>query len=350
MVNATWCCVYGGLSAVVAGTDTNGDTLPAVDLEGSVTFTPLVSGGGLLSGLADTVVDDVAYAVAAVTVPVVDGRLSIGGQDGVFLLASCGSVGPLCWQVRFNNLRDGQGTSYRPEPFVLRTVPGGEVSLARVAPVTALVPAGTAATGGGVVVGPPGPPGPPGRPGEPGPPGLPGRPGDKGDPGEPGPPGDPGVRGSRWFSGDDPPVFVDGALDGDWYLATLSGQAYELTADGWQYRVDLRGPAGSDAAAGAGVVLGACTLPAITTTDRVYAMSTAQAAAYQAVVELHGGDRTAANRLLATGVGNMVGASSVDPSLTLSPQWTKAATAAAATPEFAPTRRLIALHYDNLEA
>jgi hypothetical protein len=68
-----------------------------------------------------------------------------------------------------------------------------------------------------------GPPGPPGTPSNvPGPPGAPSN--------VPGPPGQTGQRGSIWFSGaGPPPTPLSGALPGDFYLDSQTGNYYLLS-------------------------------------------------------------------------------------------------------------------------
>lgn len=52
--------------------------------------------------------------------------------------------------------------------------------------------------------------------------------GDKGSQGVQGVPGDPGVRGSKWFTGSGAPSGISGALDGDMYLDTSTGEVYQF--------------------------------------------------------------------------------------------------------------------------
>jgi len=79
-----------------------------------------------------------------------------------------------------------------------------------------------------------GPAGPTGATGSQGPPGATGSQGPPGNTGATGPQGDPGVpgntgqRGSYWFTGTTDPGTVAGALAGDLYLNTTSGDVFQF--------------------------------------------------------------------------------------------------------------------------
>lgn len=68
-----------------------------------------------------------------------------------------------------------------------------------------------------------------GAKGDTGNPGLPGADGAKGDKGDQGDPGVAGTSGSRWFTGTGAPGAVGGAVVGDLYLDTASGDVYALS-------------------------------------------------------------------------------------------------------------------------
>lgn len=77
--------------------------------------------------------------------------------------------------------------------------------------------------------GPRGPKGDDGEQGIQGEQGPKGDTGDKGDPGDKGDQGDPGVRGSKWFTGAGVPSGISGALPGDMYLDTQTGDTYQFS-------------------------------------------------------------------------------------------------------------------------
>lgn len=53
-----------------------------------------------------------------------------------------------------------------------------------------------------------------------------------------------GDRGSLWFSGAGPPVFIPGQQDGDLYLDTTDDDAYQMIAGVWTFVGDFTGTAG----------------------------------------------------------------------------------------------------------
>jgi len=77
-----------------------------------------------------------------------------------------------------------------------------------------------------------GPKGDPGPKGDTGPKGadstVPGPKGDTGAKGATGAKGDTGERGSKWFYGASNPTTVSGAIAGDMYLNTATGQVFQL--------------------------------------------------------------------------------------------------------------------------
>lgn len=214
--HARWCKLTGRLAAVVADSDDADDKPDVSPLSGTLTLTPAVSSRALLAELGAALEADVSYAVAPVTVDVVEGRMDVQGQPYVYLLASVPGVdGPLRWQVKFQSMTDSHGRRYSPAPFYFETVPGGEVSLARVAPVPGFEQRG-------VTRGDPGPQGPAGPQGPPGPRG------EDGAPGPQGPAGDASALPVMWTGQGTPPEFINGAKPGDVWVDTITGTTYEL--------------------------------------------------------------------------------------------------------------------------
>jgi hypothetical protein len=109
--------------------------------------------------------------------------------------------------------------------------------------------------------GPQGPIGPTGATGSQGPQGIKGDTGTTGATGSQGPKGDtgntgaqgiqgvPGTNGTngapgeKWFTGSANPTTVAGAISGDWYLNSTSGDYFELVTSTWTLRGNLKGPA-----------------------------------------------------------------------------------------------------------
>src|SRR5262245_19545116 len=77
--------------------------------------------------------------------------------------------------------------------------------------------------------GPEGPTGPAGATGSTGPAGAQGPKGDTGATGATGSTGAQGQRGSMWFTGATDPTTVPGAIAGDLYLNTMSGDVFQFT-------------------------------------------------------------------------------------------------------------------------
>jgi Collagen triple helix repeat (20 copies) len=126
-------------------------------------------------------------------------------------------------------------------------------------------PGPTGPPGGPGIQGPTGPTGPAGATGATGPQGPQGAQGLQGQPGPQGPKGDTGNTGSqgiqgvqgvkgdpgeKWFSGAANPTTVSGAIAGDWYLNTTSGDVFELVVSTWTLRTNIKGPTGATGSTG----------------------------------------------------------------------------------------------------
>lgn len=76
--------------------------------------------------------------------------------------------------------------------------------------------------------------------------------GPAGPQGPAGPTGPTGAAGEVWFTGTGAPGTVSGAVVGDWYLDSATGNYYDLTAlpSTWTLRGNLKGPAGATGAQG----------------------------------------------------------------------------------------------------
>ena len=98
--------------------------------------------------------------------------------------------------------------------------------------------------------GPQGPQGPQGDTGATGATGPTGPKGDTGNTGATGPAGPTGATGPDgtpgevWFTGSSNPGAVSGAVNGDWYLNSTSGDYFELVSGTWTLRGNLKGPQG----------------------------------------------------------------------------------------------------------
>jgi hypothetical protein len=68
--------------------------------------------------------------------------------------------------------------------------------------------------------------------------------GSVGPPGPQGPQGIPGVNGATWYTGAVNPVTVVGAVNGDYYLNTLTGDIFKLVTAIWTLQGNIMGPAG----------------------------------------------------------------------------------------------------------
>ena len=118
--------------------------------------------------------------------------------------------------IRFND-----GTSSQ---WVLQAVPGGQGPQG--------VKGDTGATGAA---------GAPGATGATGPTGPTGATGSTGSTGAPGAAGTPG---EMWFTGSSNPTTVAGAISGDWFLNSTSGDYFDLVGTTWTLRGNLKGPQG----------------------------------------------------------------------------------------------------------
>lgn len=292
-MNATWTAVYGNIYSVIADRTVDRDDVPdMMPLSGRITLTPVIDQNALIPDLGDTPQQDRSYAISTISVNLVEGRINHNGLDYVKVLSTTPKlVGVLQWTARFSTLTDSLGNRYNPDPITFNTVPGGEISLSRVA----TVPGNDAK---GIVQGPPGPAGPKGDPGpvgpqgpegpqgkqgpigatgpkgetgEPGPAGPKGETGETGPAGpkgEPGPKGETGEVGPAGPRGDTGPAGKDGAsVSYEKMVATYSdlpstlgsgdkGKGYIVQADGRIYVWDgskfpangeapeFRGPAG----------------------------------------------------------------------------------------------------------
>lgn len=100
-----------------------------------------------------------------------------------------------------------------------------------------------------------------------GPAGPAGAAGPVGPAGAAGPVGPTGPSGEKWFTGSGNPVAVSGAVNGDWYLDSVTGNYWELVTGAWAPRGSLAGPQGpaGPVGAGAGDVIG----PATSVTDDI---------------------------------------------------------------------------------
>lgn len=196
-MNATWTAVYGNIYSVIADRTVDRDDIPdMMPLSGRITLTPVIDQNALIPELGDTPRQDRSYAISTISVNLVEGRINHNGLDYVKVLSTTPKlVGVLQWTARFSTLTDSLGNRYNPDPITFNTVPGGEISLSRVA----TVPGNDAK---GIVQGPPGPRGEKGEPGEPGP---------QGDTGPAGPQGKQGPIGATGPKGDIGPAGPAGA-------------------------------------------------------------------------------------------------------------------------------------------
>jgi|GEM_PF-2491297 len=120
-------------ASVIDGRDDD-DTPDVVNVNGTVTFTPVMSGGDAVQvtvlGGMETLV------LSPIECPINDGIISHRGRDGVKLAAGGEGCNPpiIRWKATFSHMQAG-GWSFTLKPIIFDAIPSGEIDLTLAAPV-----------------------------------------------------------------------------------------------------------------------------------------------------------------------------------------------------------------------
>ena len=144
MVQVNYCLVTQNIASVIEDSNIDDDRFPDIELvNGDVTFIPNVSNGSsyqveLPNGQLYTV------PLGRIRAKIVNGQISHEGDRGVHLFAAGDGSNPskISYSVSYSNLRAG-GVPVSLNSFSFQAVPGGEVDLTGVMPVSGATPAGT---------------------------------------------------------------------------------------------------------------------------------------------------------------------------------------------------------------
>lgn len=172
MTHYNYCLVKQQIIALIEDTPSDDDRFPdKSEINGDVVIAPNVSAGQAYHVTGE---DGTPYTVplASIRAKIVNGRIMHEGEPGVYVFAAGEGSNPdtITYQVRYVNLEAG-GVKFTLNPVSFLAVPGGEVDLTTVTPVTGAVPVGTTK-------------------------------GEKGDRGEQGPQGEQGIQGEQGPQGE----------------------------------------------------------------------------------------------------------------------------------------------------
>lgn len=121
-------------AVVIDGADVDA-TPDFVHVSGTVTFTPLLAKGDVVQHAGPKGPE--SLVLAPIECRISDGIIMHRGQEGVFLAAGGEGVQPdvIQWKATFSNMQAG-GWAFTLKPVMFDAVPGGDVDLTLVSPIT----------------------------------------------------------------------------------------------------------------------------------------------------------------------------------------------------------------------
>lgn len=124
------------VSSVIDGPDLGNDP-DTIPISGDVTFYPILDHGD--SVIVTDGAEKISYILAPISARIVQGKISVNGEEGVKLFAGGPDTNPerIRYRAKFTDLNLAGSKRLNLKDILFEAIPGGEISLSMAQPVPA---------------------------------------------------------------------------------------------------------------------------------------------------------------------------------------------------------------------